>query len=830
MARLRFAWRSLAKAPLLSLVVILSVGLGIGANTAIFSLLHQILLNSLPVERPEELVSVTSPEDFKGGRNSTNDSGGGEFIFSYPMFRELEKHSQGLSGIGAFRALEANLSFGKQTVAGSMLVVSGGYFPTLGVRPLMGRMLTPQDDAGAGNAVAVLSYGYWNDRLGGETAVLNQPLRVNGQMFTVVGVTPRNFTGTTLASEPDIYVPLVFKPLLTPNWNGTDVWSDYWLYLIARPQRGFSRTQAEAALNSVYAGLLEQQSRMPKFYYQKNLDRFLHSRLTFKDGSHGQSNSREEMRTPLITLMCATVLVLLIAMANAANLLLARSAERRREMAIRAAMGAGRGELMGQMLTEALLLAAAGGIAGLAFAVVTLKLLLAELSGETPIHFLEAQLEWPVLLFGLGLSVLTGLLFGLYPAWEAARSSSAATLKDESGKSSGTASSARVRKVLVCAQVMVSAVLLIPTGLFLKSLVNLMHVDLGMKTEDVIGFSVSPALNGYQQAQTHALFERIESGMAAIPGVRGVAAALVPLIAGNNWGTDVTIAGTKETKGDNNSRFNEVGPGFFGKMGIPLISGREFTESDSAAGPKVAVVNETFVRRFLQGRSPLGVQFSGNSGPATDITIVGVVKDSHYSSVKDPPPPLFYRPWRQDKQLNGLYFYVRSALPEQQMVPQIRRVMASLDRDLPLQDLRTLDEQVRINVQQDRIVLQLAAVFAALATALAMLGLYGVMAHSVTRRTREIGIRMALGAEPGRIRGMVMRELLWILIAGLVTGVPAAMLLARYTETQLFGVKARDLMVVVSAVLALTVTAIAAGYLPARRASRVNPLEALRYE
>src|SRR5271157_3371154 len=298
MSRLRFAWRSLVKAPLLSVVVILSVGLGIGANTAIFSLFHQILLNPLPVDRPQELVSVTAPADFKGGRNSTNDSGGMEFIFSYPMFRELEKRPQGMSGIAAFRSLGANLSFRKQTISGSMLAVSGGYFPTLGVRPLMGRMLSPQDDAGAGNAVAVLSYGYWTDRLGGETSVLNQPLRVNGQMFTVVGVTPRNFTGTTLASEPDIYVPLVFKPLLTPNWNGTDVWSDYWLYLIGRPQKGFSRSQAEAALNSVYAGLLEQQSKMPRFYYQKKLDRFLHSRLTFKDGSHGQSAMREGSRTP----------------------------------------------------------------------------------------------------------------------------------------------------------------------------------------------------------------------------------------------------------------------------------------------------------------------------------------------------------------------------------------------------------------------------------------------------------------------------------------------------------------------------------------------------
>jgi predicted permease len=304
---------------------------------------------------------------------------------------------------------------------------------------------------------------------------------------------------------------------------------------------------------------------------------------------------------------------------------------------------------------------------------------------------------------------------------------------------------------------------------------------------------------------------------------------MVPLIAGNNWGNDVKIAGSKQSHGDDNSRFNEIGPGYFGKVGVPLIAGREFTESDSLAAPKVAVVNQTFVRRFLEGRSPLGVQFSAG-GDTPDITIVGVVKDSHYSGVKDATPPVYYRPWRQDKRINGIYFYVRSALPEGRMMPQIRRTIASLDRDLPLQDLRTLDEQIKLNITQDRIVLQLAAVFAALATALAMLGLYGVMAHSVTRRTREIGIRMALGAEPGKIRGMVMRELMWILIAGLVTGVPAAMLLAHGVESQLFGVKARDVMVVASAVFALTVTAIAAGYLPARRASKVNPLEELRYE
>jgi predicted permease len=813
---------------MLSVVVILSVGLGIGANTAIFSLMHQILLNALPVERPEELVVLSAPDEFKGGRNSTNDSGGMELIFSYPMFRELEKRPQGLSGLGAFRQLEANIAFEKQTIAGAMMVVSGGYFPTLGVRPLLGRTIVPEDDAGAGNPVAVLSYGYWQDHLGGEQGVLNQPIKVNGQIFTIVGVAPKAFTGTTIGSEPCVYVPLAFKPRLTPNWDGTDRWSDYWLYTIARPQRGVPQGQAEGALNSVYAGLLERQSGMPGFYYQKQRDRFLHSRLSLKDGSHGQSSFRDSTKTPLIILMCASVLVLLIAMANAANLLLARSAQRRREMAIRSAMGAGRGELIGQMLTEALVLAFAGGIAGLAFAIGTLKLLIAEMAGDGAIHFLDARLEWPVLLFGLALAVLTGLAFGLYPAWEAARASAAATLKNESGQSSGTAGAARVRKVLVCAQVTVSAVLLIPTGLFLKSLVNLTHVDLGMNTENLIGFTVAPALNGYRTEQTQTLFERVESEMAAIPGAKGVAAAMVPLIAGNNWGNDVHVEGVKDQQANNNSRMNEVGPGFFGKMGIPLIVGREFTDGDNAAAPVVAVVNETFVKMFLGGRSPVGTRFTGG-GPGAK-TIVGVVKDSHYSSVKQKVPPLYYTPWRQDKQINSLEFYVRSALPESQMVPQIRRVMASLDRDLPLQSLRTLDEQISRNIQTDRLVLQLAGVFAVLATLLAMLGLYGVMAHSVTRRTREIGIRMALGAAPGRIRGMVMRELLWILAAGLAIGVPAAMLLGRYTETQLFGVKARDVAVVAGAVLALTLTAAAAGYLPARRASRVNPLEALRWE
>ena len=664
--------------------------------------------------------------------------------------------------------------------------------------------------------------------LGGRTDVLNQAVKINSQAFTIVGIAPPGFSGTTLGQDPSAWVPMIYKPQMTPNWNGTDRWNDYWVYLFGRLKPGVSREQAAAALNGPYASLVEEQAKTARFRDDARKQRFLASRLSLEPGNQGNSGFRQGTRVPLLILMAATALVLMIAMANAANLLLARSAQRRRELAIRAAMGAGRGELMGQLLTEALLLALGGALSGILLGQITLRLLVAEYAGDDPIYFLTSRLEWPVLLFATALSILTGLIFGLYPAWEGARASLGVTLKDESGQSSGTKGTARVRRLLVCAQVMISAVLLIPTGLFLKSLVNLLHVDLGMKTENLVGFSVSPALNGYNTEQRYALFERIESEVGAIPGVRNVAASLVPLISGSNWGNDVKIDGAKADR-DYNSRLSEVGPGYFGKLGIPLLAGREFTAADNMNAPKVAIVNQQFVKAFLDGRNPIGVKFSTGGG-APDTEIVGVVKDAHYSEVKQDPPKLYYTPWRQDKQLNGLNFYVRTALPPEQMFPQIRLAMRAVDRDLPVENLRTLEATIKNNIRSDRLVLKLAGAFAVLATALAMLGLYGVMANSVTRRTREIGIRMALGAKPSRIKAMVLRELLWILGLGLATGIPAALALARLTQTQLYQVKPYDLMVVAAAATVLCITAVAAGYIPARRAARVNPLIALRYE
>lgn len=835
MSSIRFALRALAKTPVVSLVVVLSLALGIGANTAIFSLLYQVLLRSLPVQDADRLVTLKFPGEFKGGRNSTSGAGGMDYIFSYKMFRELERNQKGLAGVAAYRGFDANLALEGKTQSGSLVLVSGQYFPLLGVQPLIGRTLSPADDTSTGSPVAVLSYGFWNDRLGGRSDLLNKTIRINGHAFTVVGVAPRSFVGMAMGEEPDIYVPLIYKPQMTPGIDGTDKWDDYYLYSFGKLTKGASLEQAQSVLNSAYHAAVDLQVTTAMRRDAKFRQRFRESKIQLEPGSLGHGGERDQMRTPLIVLMVCTGLVLLIAAANAANLLLARAAQRGKELAIRAALGAGMRQLVMQLLTEALLLSMGGGIIGLLLSDWILRGLILSLSNNSDgaNYTITSDLNPMVLLFTVVVSLVTGVLFGLYPAWTAARSSAAGTLKEEASNTSASRGGVRVRQALVCAQMAISVLLLIPMGLFLKSLVNLLHANLGFQTENMITFHISPELNGYTPERSRQLFEKAEQDLAAIPGVRNVTAGLVPLIGGSNWGTDLTVEGRQSgPDADNNSRFNAVGPGYFSKLGIPLISGREITDADTNASPKVAVVNETFARYFFKDLNAVGRTFrqGGSESKEPVITVVGVVKDSKYSSVRDDVPRLFFQAYRQSNDLGTLQIYVRTALPVEQVIPQVRRVMSSLDRDLPLENLRTLDDQISRNIQSERLVLELAVAFAVLATLLAMLGLYGVMAFNVARRTREIGVRMALGADSGRIGGLILREVAIILAIGSIIGVPAALGLARLIRTQLFGVETGDAAVVVGAVVLLTASALLAAYLPTRRATQISPVQALRYE
>jgi len=835
MRLIRIAVRSLRRAPIVVLVVVFSLGLGIGSNTAIFSLVYQILLRPLQVPEPQELVLVNSPGDLKSGRSSTNDAGGMDFIFSYPAFRELESAAAPTIELAGFRSLGANLATDSGTASGSLLLVSGSYFNALRIQPHLGRLITPGDDIpDGGNPVAVVSYGYWSDQLGADPEVVNSNLRVNSHAFTIIGVAPQGFTGLTLGNTPDVYVPLDFKPLMTPGWDGTDRYDDYWLYLFGRLASGVSPEQAETAHNGTYRGIVAQQSATVSGLTEAEMEQFRVSRLTLNSGKRGNSGFREGAFAPLLILTAATILVLLIAMANAANLLLTRSAMRRQELGIRVALGAGRRHLMTQLLTEATLLAFAGGIVGLLLGSWTLSLIVSWIAeGEATVYFLTTSFQLPVLIFSLVLVMVVGFLLGLYPALEASRRDVVASLGDGSMKTSSGKGAARIRRALVIAQVSVSVMLLFPTGLFTRSLSKLLNVDLGMSTEDLVTFRVSPDLNGYTQEQVRQLYLRMVEELEAIPGVSMATPSLIPLISGSNWGSTIAVEdfeGGPDT--DSFSNWNSVGDDFFADMGITLLAGREFGPGDGQGAPQVAIVNQTFAEQFTKGENPVGKRMTQGWGEniELDIEIIGLVQDTKYSDVKQDPRRIFYLPWQQRDLVNDMSFYVRSALPSEQTIMELRRVMTTIDPDLPLENLWTMDDQVRSNIMADRIVMQLSALFALLATILAMMGLFGVMAFSVTQRTREIGIRMALGADVPQIRKLVMSDLLRLLVIGMTIGIPLALGVSKLAESQLYGVNAFDLPIMAATIVTLCLAALLAGLLPARRATQVDPVTSLRQE
>ena len=830
MRDLRLAFRTLFKTPFVTVIAILSLALGIGANAAIFSLFDEMLLRPLPAADPQALINLGAP-GVKPGSQTCNQAGDCDAVFSYPMYRDLERAKTGLAGLAAHRIFGSNVAFEGQTLNGEGMLVSGSYFPTLGVRPALGRLFGPGDDQTIGaHPVAVLGHSFWETRLGASPDVLDRTIIVNGQSLTIIGVAPRGFEGTTLGARPLVYVPLTMRGAMVPGFNGFDNRRAYWVYVFARLAPGMTQEQAATALNAVYRPIItEVEAPLQEGLSEQRMAEFRERQVSVEDGWRGQSSVHEEARTPLLLLFATAGIVLLIACANIANLLLARGANRGMEMAVRLSLGASRRQVLAQLLTESLVLAVLGGIASLLVAHWTLRGIAALLPPEAAAS-LALNLRWSVVLFAGALSIGTGLLFGMFPALHSTRADLLTTIRSSAGNLTVTRGAARFRAALVTSQIALSMALLIVAGLFLRSLVNVARVDLGLETDNVITFALSPELNGYAPGKSRVFFERLEEELAAMPGVTGVTAALIPVLAGNNWANDVSVEGFERTPDtDANANFNEVGSDYFRTLGIPLLAGRAFTRADAVGTEEVAIVNEAFARKFGLGREAVGKRMSLGDDEL-DIQIVGLVRDAKYSEVKDAVPPLFFIPWRQDSTVGSMAFYVRVAGADAPVLRQVPRVVARLDPNLPIENLKTLNQQARENVFMDRMISTLSASFASLATLLAAIGLYGVLAYTVARRTREIGVRMAIGASGRQLRGMVLGQVGRMLLVGGVIGIAAALALGKAASSLLFGIQGRDPLVIVGAAILLGAFAFGAGYIPALRASRVEPMKALRYE
>ncbi|MEO8634584.1 MAG: ABC transporter permease [Gemmatimonadales bacterium] len=831
MRHLTLAFRTLFKTPFVTAVAVLSLALGIGANAAIFSLFDQMLLRSLPVETPGELINLSAPGP-KPGSQSCSQAGDCEEVFSYPMFRDLERSQTVLTGLAAHRNFGASLSYKNAPLTGEGLFVSGSYFPTLGLQPVIGRLLGPDDDRTIGsNFVTVLSHRFWTAHFNADPGVLGQTITVNGQALSIIGVAPRGFEGTTLGAEPKVFVPITMRELIDPWPNVFERRNSYWIYVFGRLKPGVTLAAATSALNGVYHPIItDVEAVLQEKMSEATLVHFKAKELLVTPGYRGQSSVHKEAQTPLYLLFGVTGVVLLIACANIANLLLARGASRAMEMGVRLALGATRGQLLAQLLTESVLLAVLGGLASLIVARWTLTLIGSLLPPDifSTLHF---ELQPAVFLFAGLLSIGTGILFGMFPALHSTRADLVTTIRGNAGQIAGNRGAARFRATLVTVQIALATSLLIAAGLFMKSLVNVTHVDLGVRVDDVVTFAISPSQSGYDSTRSRALFDRVEQELRAVPGVTGVTSSMVPLLAGNNWGTDVHVQGFPDGPDvDNNSRFNEIGSGYFGTLGVPILAGREFTTADLLGAPKVAVVNEAFVKKFNLGQDAVGKFMSSGRSDSLNTQIVGVVQNAKYSSVKDVIPPLFYQPWEQDGSIGSMYFYVRTALPPAPMLLTLAEVMRKVDPMLPLEDLRTMPEQIRQNVFLDRTISILSAVFAMLATLLAAVGLYGVLAYTVAQRTREIGVRMALGADARKVRLLVVRQVSMMMLVGGVVGVAAALGVGKAASSLLFGLEGHDPVVFALSVLVLMIVAFGAAYIPARRASRVDPIQALRYE
>jgi predicted permease len=858
LADIRFALRSFAKVPVFTAVAVISLALGIGANTAIFTLMDQVLLRALPVENPDELVQTFA-------RGSHYGSNWGSNSMSYPMYRDIRDQNQVFAGVICRFATASSLSHSGITERVNAELVSGNYFDVLGVRAAAGRLITPDDDKAPGaGPVVVLGHDYWQSRFGGKSDIIGQTIRINNHPMTVIGVAQSGFHGVDLGYNPQVLVPVAMKKQMTPGWDALEDRRTRWLQVFARGKPGVTPERAKAALQPLYKGLINDEVQREAFRNatQFTRDQFLRSYIEVLPGAQGRPQFRDRFARPLTVLMCIVGFVLLIACANVANLLLARATARQKEVAVRLALGAKRSRIISQLLCESVILSMAGGIAGMLLAIWLNSYLLSVMPQGTaplPIH---ATPDLRVFAFTLLVSVITGIVFGLVPALQSSKADVASTLKDQAGSVTSTGAIA-FRKGLVVAQVTLSLLLLIGCGLFIRSLHNLKSIDPGFQTSKLISFAVNPSLAGYDPEKSRRFYKTLEGTLASVPGVLSVGIGRVRVLDGDRSDSSITVEGYRSKDGeDMNPWVNAISPGYFATLGIPLLAGREFRPSDErpmvpqsviekinfnndadrerfreiekqlGGPPKCAIVNERFAKHYFgSAKNAVGRHFGfgGNPGTKTDIEIVGVARDSMYSTLREQIPRQVFTPYIQTG-AGGMNVYIRTTLEPEQMFSPIRKTMSGIDGTLPVFDLRTMNEQIDRSLVTERMIAMLSAVFGLVATLLATVGLYGVMAYTVGRKTREIGIRMALGAFGKDVVWMVMREVLILIAAGVTIGMTAALLLTRFIEGQLFGLTPNDPATLVMAAAMLVAVAALAGYIPAFRASRMDPLRALRYE
>jgi len=830
---IRYALRVLAKSPGFTAIAILTLALGIGANTAIFSLTDQILLRNLPVPNPQQLVVLRSPGPQNG--HCWSDIDGCAQSFSYPMYQALRERATVFAGLLASRDIEVNVSGHGTTQTAQAALVSGNYFQALEVQPALGRVFDAHDETAPGaNTVAVLSYGYWARQFGADPSILNKTLVVNSIPLTVVGVARKGFDGVQIGETPGIFIPVTMKAQMMPTeGHALEDRSDFWLPVVGRLKPGMAITRAQASLAPIYSALLKEDAKIRGGFPPDLLKRYTSKPLLLVGGAHGRLVVQHVAQEPLLVLMSMVGLVLLIACANLAGLLIARGEARQREIAVRLALGAGRARLIRQLLTESLLIGIAGGAAGIALASWCLNAMVGAIPPDQGLAGLAGSLDVRVLLFAVALAILTSIIFGLAPAVRATRVDLHSTLKEQGSSVSQSRSSAGLRKILIIAQVALTAVLLVGAGLFARTLTNLEHASLGVNASHMLQFSVAPDLNGDTPAQALQLADTARREIAALPGVRSVSLSTIAIFADDDMGFNITPQGyPMKPNEDTNVNATYIGPNYFSTMGIPLISGREFTEADGAASPKVCIINEKLAQRFFFGRNPIGQHIAQGAGNKVtpDMEIVGVVANSKWDDARSDIVPFMYMPYSQNPLLGALKFYVRTQRDPAQMAATLHGVIARLDPNLPVNNMRTLEAQISDSMFSDKLVATMSVALALLAALMAALGLYGVLAYVVARRTREIGIRMALGGQRADILRLVAGQGAKLTVIGGAIGIVFALVAGSWVASLLYGVKARDPLTYAGVGLLLLAVALVACYIPARRAAKVDPMIALRYE